>query len=119
MLAGIQAEYGDPARVRVALPDGPAGVHHVRVYRLDAVHSNAFDSHYFDAGDGSLLRLVAHEDLSRGGKVRRAVYSWHIGEVGGVATQSLWALVSLLGATLPITGFLMWYRRRRRPRQSR
>ncbi|WP_177195277.1 PepSY-associated TM helix domain-containing protein [Parapedobacter indicus] len=36
----------------------------------------------------------------------------HVGSIGGLPTKILASLVSLVGASLPITGFIIWYNRK-------
>jgi uncharacterized iron-regulated membrane protein len=47
-------------------------------------------------------------------KVRRAVYPIHTGSFGGVFTKIIALLVSLFAASLPVTGFLVWWGRRKK-----
>lgn len=39
------------------------------------------------------------------------VYMIHSGRIGGIATKILWFLASLIGFTLPLTGYWLWIRR--------
>lgn len=44
------------------------------------------------------------------------VYGVHVGSFGGMVTRVLWFLAALLGATLPLTGYYLWWKRVRRRR---
>jgi uncharacterized iron-regulated membrane protein len=47
---------------------------------------------------------------------KRWVYGVHVGSFGGMITRILWFLAALLGATLPLTGYYLWWKRIRRRR---
>jgi uncharacterized iron-regulated membrane protein len=44
-------------------------------------------------------------------KLLRMNYDIHIGAIGGIAGKTIAFLISLLTASLPVTGFLLWYGR--------
>lgn len=46
-------------------------------------------------------------------KMRKAIYSVHTGTFGGIFTRILWFLAALLGASLPLTGYYLWFKHRR------
>ena len=73
---------------------------------------------YFDQYSGKLLKAERYATVSRGMKVRRAVYPIHTGSVGGVFTKIIALLVSLFAASLPITGFLVWWGRRKKAKPA-
>ena len=51
-------------------------------------------------------------DESMSGKeIHRLVYSIHVGSWGGITTRILTCLASLIGGTLPLTGYYLWMRR--------
>lgn len=43
-------------------------------------------------------------------KLRGLIYSVHTGSFGGLFTRILWFLAALLGASLPVTGYYIWFR---------
>lgn len=57
--------------------------------------------------------------MNAGDKIFRASYDIHSGSIGGMFGRVIVFVVSLIVATLPVTGFLMWWQRRhpRRPRR--
>jgi len=44
--------------------------------------------------------------------LRRNNFSLHVGAIGGITTKIIFFLVSLICATLPITGFYIWWGKR-------
>jgi len=69
----------------------------------------------FDAYNGKLLHadLFADKDVRK--KFRNSLYDIHVGKIYGWPTQILALLASLLCASLPVTGFLMWRGGKPRP----
>ena len=69
---------------------------------------------YFDKYTGELLKIKPYESFSRGDKVRRLIYPIHTGSIFGYPTKILAFLVCLFAVTLPITGFLIWWGRKKK-----
>ncbi|WP_134090061.1 PepSY domain-containing protein [Olivibacter sp. XZL3] len=62
---------------------------------------------------------VAYEKASFGQKLRKMNYDIHVGSILGLPGKVLAFLASLIGASLPITGFLIWWgKRNKKPRKS-
>lgn len=72
----------------------------------------ATDRYTFDAVDGHITSVVPYAAQERSAKVRGGVYVVHVGKWGGWLTRILTFLSALLGATLPLTGYYLWWRRR-------
>ncbi|WP_221391634.1 PepSY domain-containing protein [Dyadobacter sp. NIV53] len=51
------------------------------------------------------------DDLKLADWLRRTNYALHVGGVGGLTTKILFFLASLICATLPVTGFYVWWHR--------
>jgi uncharacterized iron-regulated membrane protein len=49
----------------------------------------------------------------------RTIYALHVGDFGGLPTRILWFVAALVGSTLPLTGYYMWYKRKRGGREGR
>jgi uncharacterized iron-regulated membrane protein len=47
-----------------------------------------------------------------GQKIYRANFDIHVGTIGGMPTKVLASFASLVGASLPITGCVIWYNRK-------
>jgi len=59
----------------------------------------------------SQLRL---KDVDLANWIRRINYALHVGDIGGLATRILYFLASLICASLPVTGFLVWWGKRKK-----
>lgn len=65
----------------------------------------------FDENSGELLHQHSHEDKNLGEKAIAANYDTHIGAILGLPGKILAFILSLICASLPITGFLVWWGR--------
>ncbi len=45
-------------------------------------------------------------------EVRRAIKAFHTGTWGGIPVKILYFIAALIGSTLPLTGYYLWYRKR-------
>ena len=66
------------------------------------------DVAYFDRHTGALLRVDHWADLPLGARMRRMIEPVHIGAGLGMFSKVLFFLATLLGASFPVTGFLMY-----------
>ena len=58
-----------------------------------------------------------YADADFGDKLRRMNYDIHVGAILGLPGKVIAFFASLIGATLPITGFLLWWKRIRRKKK--
>lgn len=75
-------------------------------------HKNA--SLIFDENSGELLHTHDHSDKNLGEKAVAANYDVHVGSILGLPTKIIAFIVSLMLASLPVTGFLIWWGRRKK-----
>ena len=82
-----------------------------------AVKSNSYgnqrasDMYSFNS-EGAITKVVEYEDSEPQGKLRGWLYSLHVGSWGGITTRIMWLLAALIGATLPLTGYYLWLKRK-------
>lgn len=101
-----QLKSENPDYLEISVSEGKATV------RLDNFgNQRAADNYMFDNSTGVIGKktLYADGDISR--KLRGWIFSVHVGSWGGLFTRILWFLASLLGATLPLTGYYLWIKR--------
>ena len=79
-------------------------------------HKNA--SLIFDENSGELLHTHDHENKNFGEKVIAANYDLHVGSILGLPTKIIACIISLLCASLPVTGFLIWWGRRKKSKNK-
>jgi len=68
----------------------------------------------FDENSGELLHQHDPADKNMGEKMVAANYDIHVGAIFGIWTKILAFITSLICASLPITGFLVWQGRRKK-----
>jgi len=73
----------------------------------------------FDRYSGKLLKTEFFKDYSGADMVKHANRSMHTGQAFGLFGKLLMFLASLFAATLPITGFLIWYQKKNKKPVSR
>lgn len=69
-------------------------------------------TYYYDDQDGRLVFVDNPMTDSAGQKALRALFPLHSGQVGGVATQFLVALLGLSVIEMAVTGLIVWWKKR-------
>ncbi|QQL49733.1 PepSY-associated TM helix domain-containing protein [Mucilaginibacter ginkgonis] len=72
------------------------------------------DNYIFDRYNGKLLKYLPNAKKSPGLKLNDLNYDIHVGQVGGITTKIIAFLASLICASLPITGFIVWLGKRKK-----
>ncbi len=75
-------------------------------------HFRFFDQYTLKELEGGGMYGIKYEDSSAGDKFYRMTYDIHVGAIGGFAGKLLVFLASLITASLPITGFILWWKKR-------
>jgi len=76
----------------------------------------AADNYTFHAHNGRIASAIPYESSERSGKLRGWIYSIHVGSWGGLLTRLLTFFAALIGASLPVTGYCLWFHRSRHPK---
>lgn len=89
-----------------------------------AVYVRGYDRKYyqysevfFDKNSGKLLLNRPYKERNLGEKYVAANYDIHVGAILGIFGKILALLSSLICASLPITGFLVWWGRRKKKKK--
>ncbi|MCI1187826.1 PepSY domain-containing protein [Hymenobacter sp. DH14] len=77
-----------------------------------ALHYYRRDEYAFHPVSGQLLLAHFHAGKSTGGKLSDMNYDLHTGQILGLGGKIVAFLASLLAASLPVTGTLLWWGRR-------
>jgi len=101
----ILPPYGTRKEVAIYQEEGNASTHGI----LNLIQ--------FDPGTGATLAIKPFEEKSAGGKIHALVTSIHTGRIYGWPTKVAALLLSLVTASLPVTGFCLW-RGKKRPRKA-
>ena len=75
-------------------------------------NSRAADSFRFDKKTGQVTEYKAYREAKRDKKLRGWIYSVHTGTWGGLFTRICYVLAALFGASLPLTGYYIFYQRK-------
>jgi uncharacterized iron-regulated membrane protein len=74
--------------------------------------------YFYQNTTGEQYGQILQEDKSLGMKWRNSNYNIHTGGIFGIPTKILAFLVSLFCATLPVTGFYIWWGKRNKTKKS-
>lgn len=72
----------------------------------------------FDQFTGKILRADYYQNYSFADKIRVSNFDWHTGRIGGIFTKILYFVAALFAASLPITGFLIWFNKSEKRRRT-
>ena len=95
----VPAGAAKPVRVRLMLPDDP--------------HPNGLTSVWMHPQAGTVLRADRWNALDPGARANSVIYPLHTGELGGLALETLNALLGLALGALGLSGLWLWWLRRR------
>lgn len=108
-----QKTYPTAKRLGITVPSSNTDVITVTAYHTKDVYYND-DNLYFDQSNGKLLGTQLYKKQNNGVKILAMNYDIHIGAAGGLAGKIIAFLVSLVCASLPVTGFIIWWGRRKK-----
>ncbi|MEN9919452.1 MAG: hypothetical protein RL662_1888 [Bacteroidota bacterium] len=91
----------------------------VMVLPSDALHTRAMDKYAFDKSSGKITKVSLYADEKSVSKIMTWAYALHVGAFGGITVRILTFLACLIGATLPLTGYYLYYRRLKKKNKPR
>ena len=83
-----------------------------------SLHFYNSDQYYFDSYTGKLLKQLPHAQKSNGMKMNDMNYDIHVGQILGLPGKIIAFLASLICASLPVTGFIVWLGKRKNPKKN-
>ncbi|MEM9987577.1 MAG: PepSY-associated TM helix domain-containing protein, partial [Bacteroidota bacterium] len=100
-------------------PKRDKGVISTTIYYPSSSWWETSDRYYYHPETGELYHSLPHEEKLLGEKWRNSNYAMHVGSIYGIPSKIIASLCALFFATLPITGFLIWwgrkYKKKRKP----
>ena len=108
----ICENYAGAAGFRIVPPADSLAPLNVYVQQKDGLYYLTHELQ-FDQYSGALLKARNHSDKNAGEKLITANYDIHVGAIGGIPGKIIAFLVSLFSASLPVTGFLVWWNKRK------
>ncbi|NDU98070.1 PepSY domain-containing protein [Spirosoma terrae] len=100
--------------VTLTMPDKDSLAVTVSKSNDEAAISNIVDFLYFDNKTGDLVKKRLYDDETKGFKARRVIFPIHTGSLLGWPTKIIALLAALTTASLPVTGFMIWWGRTRK-----
>lgn len=85
---------------------------------LEASHGRAVDKYRFSRRDNSVTLLSEYGQINDRSYMMSQNYAIHVGSWGGLFTQILWFVAALVGAALPVTGYVLYFKRRSTRKRS-
>lgn len=117
-VAQTLSRHSTAAYYSVSLPLADTSSISVSAYPNEATYYDA-ETLFFNQYTGQLLKTERLETQNLGQKARLMNYDIHIGKILGLPGQLLAFFASLVSASLPVTGFMIWWgRRKKKPVQS-
>lgn len=74
-------------------------------------NTSAADTYEYDSLNGDILSVERYKEKGKASKIRGWTYSVHTGSWGGWITKILSFMAALLGASLPLSGYYLWWKR--------
>ena len=102
-----QLAEANPDYKQISVSDGSASV---AVPRFG--NQRGTDRYKFNPRNGEITETTLYKDLDNSGKIRGWIYSVHVGSWGGMLTRILTFVAALIGASLPLTGYYLWIRKK-------
>lgn len=108
-----QEQLPRAARLGISPATGSEGTISVFGYK-DGETYYGYDALQFDQYTGRLLHRRNNSEKNRGERLVEMNYDIHVGAIGGLTGKIIAFIASLVCASLPVTGFLIWWGKRRR-----
>nr|WP_164881931.1 PepSY-associated TM helix domain-containing protein [Ornithobacterium rhinotracheale] len=86
----------------------------VSAYRDGFASVSLPDTYYISPKTGKTLQQKLVSDLAVNEFLAQSVHDLHMGKIYGTCSKILFFIFSLIGALLPITGFLIWWNKGRK-----
>lgn len=84
-----------------------------------ALHSRATDKYTIDPKTGSIKEIKYYTEQPAGETLMTWAYALHVGSFGGIVMRILTCIACFIGATLPLTGYYIFWRKRWRKRKNK
>ena len=84
-----------------------------------SLHYSYSDLYFFDRNKGSLLKYLPNAKKSTGMQLDNMNYDIHVGQILGLPGKIIAFLASLICASLPITGCVIWMGKRKRSKPKK
>ena len=115
LIPKLKKEYGDQATFEVHYPPSDSSAVYIEISSEEGVYYNS-DYRFFHQQTGEELDpesiYSTYQTSSIADKVIRMNYDIHVGAIGGILGKVIAFFASLVTASLPVTGILLWWGRK-------
>ena len=115
LLPVLLRKYPDYKSFEVHYPASDSSSIYVEISNQEGVHYSSdyrfFDQHTLEEIDTPGI-YGKYKDAKPADKMIRMNYDIHVGAIGGIFGKILAFVISLITASLPVTGFLLWWGRK-------
>ncbi len=112
LLAYVLERHPNAGMMSIRLRGIDAPVVDVQV-RLQEDRSGLFRWYYMKTSDLNMNEIRSNQGLSNGELMAALNFDLHTGSIGGMGTKILVFLISLGCASLPVTGYILWWNKRK------
>ena len=74
---------------------------------------------FYKEATGTMTRAKLYKDFNGADLIEATNYDLHTGRLLGLPNKILSFLAALVAASLPITGFIIWWKKRKKPRKAK
>ena len=117
-LLTIVAQNDKAIYYNVALPKDSTEGYAVNVLSTDATHESATDTYFVNAYKPEIIGVQKFADKNAGQKVRATFKPIHVASIFGMPSKIIGFLACLLGVFFPASGYILWYNRTRKKKQT-
>ena len=114
IFAKTNEELSYEGNIRVSLPSKATDPISVSKYRTGFFARSGSDQLTLSSTDLSVVEANLFSDLPWRQQVGRSVKSLHVGDIFGQFSKFLWFVACLIATSLPITGTLIWWNKRKK-----
>ncbi len=118
----LNKEYGNEGSLQMQFPIAKGDVITVNYNSKEGTfyknHTRYFDRYTLKELKRNYIYNKPYEEGNLSDKVIRMNYDIHIGSIGGITGKILAFLISLVCASLPVTGFIVWWGKRKKAKRT-
>lgn len=114
IFAKTNAELPYAGNIRVSLPSKASDPISVSKYRTGFFARAGADQLTMSSVDLSVTEANLFSDMPLRQQIGRSVKSLHVGDIFGQFSKFLWFVACLIATSLPITGTLIWWNKRKK-----
>jgi uncharacterized iron-regulated membrane protein len=111
-------KHPDADMMSIRLRDSTEEFHDIQI-RMLKDRTGKFNWYYFNQSDGQVSKVKSSENGKVGDKLAGLNFDLHVGSIGGYPIKILAFIASLICASLPVTGFLVWWNKKKPKNKSR